>query len=665
MTSSRYMLLGFVLIIFLVISEIIADITFAKKVQNDIAVIVETHSVKIRLVHKLLGLTHDRISTLNQMLIEPDSFIIEDLYNSFLGDANRYIKTRSELIKLITTDEEKTLLDELRQIAVNGTPIVEQAVELARSEKSNEAIQLVLTQILPIQTQMYKKTQQIINYYQNDVALQANITHSSSKKWLDGVALLGGGIVFFILAIAWYVSRRTVKDKGSLVNEIHERKRVEQQLELSRDNLEKTVQERTEQLQKRTIQLNQAQHIAHLGHWEWEIASGKLFWSDEIFRIFGVNKESFEPSYQAFVETIHPNDRERVLLSIHDTLSSENDYEVSHRIIRPNGEERYVQEKGVVTRDENNTPLNMLGTIQDISEEKALHDRLVLISSVFHSTGEGVMIADANNKILEINSAFSDFLGYELDDIYLENPNILRSSHHNEAFYKQMWDSLNSEDQWQGEIWDRHKNGKVIPLLMTINVVKDKQGQLLNYVALFRDISDIKETEQHLWHIAHHDPLTQMPNRSLMYAQLEQAIKDAHRDKQQVAVLLIDLDGFKQVNDSLGHEAGDFVLQQVSNLLLNSIRKNDTAARYAGDEFVIILKKQTNSEAAQQLASKLNQLISSPLSYANQTIQVGASIGIAFYPQHGEDTETLIAQADSAMYKAKQQGKNSFVLYES
>jgi len=526
MTSSRYIFIGFVIIILLVISEIIADFIFAQKVQNNIAIIVKTHSTKIHLIHKMLGLTHSRISTLNTMLLEQDAFEVEDLYLKFLSDASKYIQTRRKLQKLLTSEIEKQQLNELRQIAIEGTPIVEEAVELARSEKNHEAIQIIMNQILPIQTKMYKKTQEIINFYQSKVAKQAETTQGLSLKWLDGVTFFGAGIVFLILFIALYVSIRTHRDRKSLVNEISERKTIENQLYHSQENLEKTVKERT-------IQLNQAQHIARLGHWEWEISSGKLLWSEEIFRIFGVSSQTFTPTYEAFVNTVHPEDREMVLLAIHDALSSEENYEISHRIILPDGRERYVKEKGVISRNTDNSPINMLGTVQDITESKALHDRLVLISSVFHNIGEGVMITDVNNHIVEINTAFSQLFGYTLDDIFQKNPNVLRSNHHEAEFYKKIWDSLINHNQWQGEIWNRCKNGELIPLLMTINVVKDENTHLINYVAIFRDISTIKKTEKHLWHIAHHDPLTQIPNRSLMYAHLHQAIKDAHRDKKQ------------------------------------------------------------------------------------------------------------------------------------
>jgi len=198
---------------------------------------------------------------------------------------------------------------------------------------------------------------------------------------------------------------------------------------------------------------------------------------------------------------------------------------------------------------------------------------------------------------------------------------------------------------------------------MTINVVKDENEQLINYVAIFQDISNIKENEENLWHIAHHDPLTQMPNRSMMYVHLEQAMKQAIRDKKQLALLMIDLDGFKQVNDSLGHEAGDSVLQQVAAILSDNIRETDTASRYAGDEFILILKDLNDQNHAADLALTLIKAIQETIYYSEKRVNIGASVGITYYPQDANNSEMLISKADKAMYHSKNKGKNCFTIF--
>jgi diguanylate cyclase (GGDEF)-like protein/PAS domain S-box-containing protein len=356
------------------------------------------------------------------------------------------------------------------------------------------------------------------------------------------------------------------------------------------------------------------------------------------------------PSLEAFLERVHPDDRRQVEEAIVEAKGRGREFDLDFRLLLADGSERVVQMRMVAERrDAQEKPAFLLGTLQDITEWKRVEDQMRLAASVFAHTGDGVMITDAGNRIIEINHAFSRILGYEMEDVVGRDPSLLKSDRHKRSFYLSMWQTLQERGQWQGEIWDKRKSGEVIPLWMTINAVYDERGWVRHYVALFRDISDVKRTEQALWHIAHHDALTGLPNRNLMYDRLHVAMSDAARADKQVALMLIDLDGFKQVNDELGHDAGDTLLTRVGRILREGVRDSDTVARYAGDEFIVILKGAHERENVGVLARKLIE---------GRTVTVGASIGIALYPAHATRSEDLIAKADEAMYEAKHLGKN-------
>lgn len=303
--------------------------------------------------------------------------------------------------------------------------------------------------------------------------------------------------------------------------------------------------------------------------------------------------------------------------------------------------------------------------LTDITERKKAEDQLHQAAVVFESTAEGVMIMDADYQITGVNSAFSEITGYTQEEVLGQNPNMLQSGQHNEAFYKSMWDSIEQTGMWRGEIWNRRKNGEIYPELITINTVKNNQDEISHYVGVFSDISTIKETEAKLAHLAHHDPLTGLPNRLLFNARLEHALSRAHRDSSHVAVLFLDLDRFKNINDSMGHPYGDQLLQVVSSRLAKSVRDEDTVARLGGDEFIIFVEDLADPQAASHIATNTLEQFSTPFCIEGDEVYVNASIGISLYPENGANVETLVKNADAAMYRAKEQGRNNYQFYST
>ncbi|MBV5297087.1 MAG: EAL domain-containing protein, partial [Rhodoferax sp.] len=302
----------------------------------------------------------------------------------------------------------------------------------------------------------------------------------------------------------------------------------------------------------------------------------------------------------------------------------------------------------------------------DLTERKQAQARLQLAASVFGHAREGITITDASGSILEVNDAFTRITGYGRDEVIGQNPRILKSGRQEPAFYAAMWHELLSNGHWSGEIWNRRKDGEVYAELLTISAVHDSGGQIRQYVALFSDITAIKEHQNVLERLAHFDTLTQLPNRLLLSDRLQQSMAQAMRRGQQLAVAYIDLDGFKAINDLYGHDAGDRVLMALANGMKDSLREGDTLARIGGDEFVAVLIDLDGSSACLPLLTRLLAAAAKPVVLGDHVPQVSASVGVTFYPQaHEVEADQLLRQADQAMYQAKLAGKNRYHLFDA
>jgi diguanylate cyclase (GGDEF)-like protein/PAS domain S-box-containing protein len=298
---------------------------------------------------------------------------------------------------------------------------------------------------------------------------------------------------------------------------------------------------------------------------------------------------------------------------------------------------------------------------KNLLEENAEHLRLS--ASVFEHSVEGIIITDPSGDIIDANQAFGELHGYARQEVIGQNPRLLKSGRHDPEFFLSMWHSVTETGHWRGEIWNRRKDGSVFPLWLTINDIRNSEGELTHYIGTFSDISLIKQSQEQLDFLAHHDPLTELPNRLLLLERLTHAISRAKREKVSLAVLFLDLDRFKQINDSQGHPQGDLLLQQVATRLKLEIRSDDTLARLGGDEFVLLLEGLNRSEAAGLTAQKLITSFSAPFDLDGQEVSTSASLGIALYPQDGTEPTLLLRNADAAMYRAKELGRNNYQFY--
>ncbi|HEY3328131.1 MAG TPA: EAL domain-containing protein [Novimethylophilus sp.] len=310
--------------------------------------------------------------------------------------------------------------------------------------------------------------------------------------------------------------------------------------------------------------------------------------------------------------------------------------------------------------------VRMTIVVLDITARKRAEANLMLAQQVFRHAAEGILITDADQRILEANKGFEEITGYTREEMIGRTREMLKFGQNDAAFYDEMWDCIRRDGQWQGEIWNRRKNGEIYPEWLSLSEVKDDSGKVSNYVAVFTDITLRKESEQRLQFLANHDALTKLPNRALLQERIEHALRLTQRNKTQLAVLFIDLDRFKIINDTLGHDAGDLLLLEASRRLVKCLRDSDTIARQGGDEFVVLLEE--FGEDVQYLAGvarKVMATLTQPFTLLGQEVFISASIGISVFPQDGQDMNTLLKNADIAMYRAKEQGKNTFQFYAS
>ncbi|MCW8884372.1 MAG: EAL domain-containing protein [Motiliproteus sp.] len=294
----------------------------------------------------------------------------------------------------------------------------------------------------------------------------------------------------------------------------------------------------------------------------------------------------------------------------------------------------------------------------DISLRKINEDKLRLSAAVFDTAAEAVMITDANNLIQKVNPAFCSITGYSEQEMLGKPPTVLASGRHDQHFYDELWSSLEQSGFWQGEIWNRRKTGEVYPEWLSITAVKNEKGVLLHYVSLFSDISKRKRDEEKIRHQANYDFLTGLPNRNLFIDRFSRAIQQSQRDQSRVALLFIDLDQFKYVNDTFGHPAGDQLLQQASQRLTEIMRSSDTVARLGGDEFTVLLTQVDEITRVEDVSGRILVELSKPYLIEKNEAFVSASIGVTVYPDDGTDVDSLLRNADSAMYRAKDSGRN-------
>ncbi|MCX7175541.1 MAG: EAL domain-containing protein [Proteobacteria bacterium] len=390
-------------------------------------------------------------------------------------------------------------------------------------------------------------------------------------------------------------------------------------------------------------------------------SSRLVFLSKRSSELFEIEADSPGASERIWA-MVHPDDLHRVRAEAEKNHDAANTSEF--RIVTPSGRLKWIQASSKPSFDAPGKPKIRSGFFQDITERKKYEEQLLLAEKVFANSDEAITVTDASGKILSVNQAFTKVTGYGAEEAIGQNPRMLKSDRHGKDFYREMWLRLNSSGQWQGEIWNRRKSGEIFPEWLSISVVKNSNNVVTNYVAIFADITERKTAQDQIEFLAFHDPLTKLPNRLLGKDRVRQAIAYSDREHAKSAILFLDLDNFKFVNDSLGHSVGDGLLVAVATRLQECVRDMDTLCRLAGDEFLVVLQDVRDSDAISLVCEKILKRLSESFHIDAKELTTSFSIGVAVYPDDGRDTESLLKNADTAMYQAKEAGRNTYRFFD-
>jgi diguanylate cyclase (GGDEF)-like protein/PAS domain S-box-containing protein len=335
------------------------------------------------------------------------------------------------------------------------------------------------------------------------------------------------------------------------------------------------------------------------------------------------------------------------------------------RVKKTNGSVVWIRREVQPWRTGDGTIGGIIIFAEDVTQQKQAEEHLRQAASVFTHASEGILVTDVEGKIIDVNDMFSRTTGYSREEALGRNPRLLKSGLQGPEFYAAMWRAIKEKGQWSGEIWNRNKSGNVYAEMLTISTVKDGSGKILQYVALFSDITLLKEHEQQLEHVTHFDALTGLPNRALFGDRLRQAMAQSSRKKQLLTVAYLDLDGFKAINDRHGHELGNLFLEAVAHNMKQALREGDTLSRLAGDEFAAVMPDMAKVSACEPMLNRLLEAAQKPVNVGGSLMHVSASVGVTFYPQADEiDADQLLRQADQAMYQAKLAGRNRYHTFD-
>jgi diguanylate cyclase (GGDEF)-like protein/PAS domain S-box-containing protein len=301
--------------------------------------------------------------------------------------------------------------------------------------------------------------------------------------------------------------------------------------------------------------------------------------------------------------------------------------------------------------------------IEDIADKVRREEQLQIAATVLETMDQAVVVTDADNRIVAVNPALTHITGYTLDELRGKDPKIFASGRHDKDFYRAMWRALAADGHWEGEIWDRKKSGEIYAKWLTINVLRDADGNIGQYISVFADITEKKRSEELIWHQANFCPLTDLPNRRMFTDRLEQEIKKSQRSGERFALLYLDLDHFKEINDTLGHSMGDELLREAARRLAACVRETDTVARLGGDEFTLLLPALRSGDTVERIVQTILHAFAQSFQLGGEEIYVTPSIGVTLFPEDAADAESLLKNADQAMYAAKQQGRNGHHYY--
>lgn len=401
------------------------------------------------------------------------------------------------------------------------------------------------------------------------------------------------------------------------------------------------------------------------GVWDWDIPTGKVIYSRHWKELLGYNEDEIENDLDEWQSRIHPEDKPRVMSELETYFSGAKDtYAVEHRVQCKDGSWKWVLDRGmIVSRNADGEPVRMVGTFTDITLRKQAEESVQLAALVYQNSSEAMMVTDAEGVIITINPAFTELTGYTSEEVTGRHANILSTDLQDRAFHDDLWQTINIDGRWQGELWSRRKNGGIYAEWLSVSTIYNEDGTPHRRVALFSDITKKKEFEELIWREANFDLLTGLPNRRMFHSRLEDEIKKAKRAGLPLTLMFVDLDRFKEVNDTLGHDMGDVLLKEAAQRILGCVRETDTVARMGGDEFTVILSGQSEQNNIARVYNGILQRLAQPFFLGNEAAYVSASVGITIFPEDAITADELLKNADQAMYAAKNKGRNRYCYF--
>jgi diguanylate cyclase (GGDEF)-like protein/PAS domain S-box-containing protein len=480
-------------------------------------------------------------------------------------------------------------------------------------------------------------------------AMVTRLFEGSSKQVCETILLKNLGASQVLVHVSAF-TRESAKECHLVVNDITERSHMEQAL------------------REKDYLLSESQRIAGIGSWSMAAKDDFVRWTDETYRIYGVTPDTFVPTVRNWIGLIYSKDQPAMQEWIRACLAGEQPGVLEFRIARPDRSIRVIEGRGTLQYAPNGNPLRIIGSVQDITERKRIENELIeseeLFRTITENVGDLIAMLDADGRRLYTNPSYrrifteqepkigsSSFVEIHPDD----------SERIRKLFRRSVETGIGERAEYRFLLSD----GSIRHIESEGNVVCDEDGKVCKVILVSRDVTERKQAEEQIQHLANYDNLTDLPNRRLFTDRLQQAIVAAKRDKTRLAVLFLDLDMFKQINDTLGHDIGDLILKDTAKRLQDCLRESDSAARVGGDEFVVVLPGIESTGDAMVVAEKIRSALDQPYEHAGGSLRISSSIGIAVYPENGGDDKELIKNADDAMYFAKTSGRNAVKLFQT
>ncbi len=451
---------------------------------------------------------------------------------------------------------------------------------------------------------------------------------------------------------------------GRLATEVEQRRHAEQQLRSAYDGLEQRVAERTAELGESEARLTLALEASDLGLWDWDLQNNRVHHS-RMQVVFGIGLENRYGKDGSRLPDIHPDDLQRVRATLIAHLKGETEsFVIEYRALCADGSELCLEDRGrVIQRDANGRALRIIGTRRDISELRSQAEQQRLAATVFEAASEGMVIMNARYRVLAVNDACCALCGYDREELIGHSVARIAGSQESQRQYQTMREALELHGHWQGELIETRKSGEVYPQWVQLREVRDANDSVTHVVAFISDLSVRRKIEERLRYLTHYDDLTGLANRGLLKERLHEACQRVRRNGRNMAVLYIDLDRFKLLNESLGHEAADALLREMSRRITQTLGEADTIARLSGDEFVVLIDAYGSLSSLAHLGSRLLQRIRKPVIIDEQELVISASIGVSLMPDNSRDAEVLLRQANMAMQQAKHLGGNTLQFF--